>query len=335
VRRTGTPGRPRGLLGRAVLAIAALTGGLLAGCAPGSDVADPPAELVIAAGEVSGVYYRYGLGLADAFGAELPGTAVTAAVTSGSVDNIERLAAGDAEVAFALADTAAEAAAGTGPFEAPVPLRAIARLYTNSVHVVVAAGSPAERVADLAGLRVSVGAPGSGTEVTALRMLEVAGVAGDRAAATQRLGVQESADALAAGELDAFFWSGGLPTEGIQDLVDTMPVRLLPTDDLLVGMRTDHGEYVVEQTIRASVYGLAADVPGIGVPNLLLVRSDLPDDLAEAITAALFAHQPDLVGAHPEARHLDQRSAITTTPVPLHPGAAACYRAAKPGVTGG
>lgn len=330
-----TSGRSRGRLAGAAAAVAVLTGTVLTGCATDPDVADPPAELVVAAGESSGVYYRYGLGLADAFGAELPDTAVTAAVTSGSVDNIERLATGDAAVAFALADTAAEAAAGTGPFDAPVPLRAIARLYTNSVHVVVAAGSPAQRVADLAGQRVSVGAPGSGTEVTALRLLAVAGVSGDRAVRTQRLGVQESAGELAAGRLDAFFWSGGLPTDGVQDLVDSTPVRLLPTDDLLVGMRADHGEYVVEQTIRASVYGLPADVPGIGVPNLLLVRADMPADLAETLTAALFAAQPDLVGAHPAARHLDQRSAITTAPVPLHPGAAAYYRAAKPGVSGG
>ena len=314
------------------LAGALLGSGLLAGCASGPEVADPPDELVLAAGDPSGVYYRYGRGLADALGEELPDTAVRTAVTSGSVDNIERLADGRAQVAFALADTAAEAAAGTGPFDAPVPVRAIARLYTNSVHVVVPAGSAAQRVADLAGLRVSVGAPGSGTEVTALRVLAVAGVTGERAALTQRLGVGESARALAEGRLDAFFWSGGLPTEGIQELVDSTPVRLLSTDDLLVGMRADQGEYVVEQTIRASVYGLPADVPSIGVPNLLLVRADMPDDLAEAITATLFGHRSDLVGAHPEARYLDERSAITTTPVALHPGAAAYYRAAKPGV---
>ncbi|SOD99135.1 TAXI family TRAP transporter solute-binding subunit [Blastococcus haudaquaticus] len=319
----------------AVLVTCWLLGALLNGCASGPEVADPPGALVVAAGESSGVYYRYGRGLAEALGAELPGTSVTTAITSGSVDNIRQLADGRAHIAFALADTAAEAVAGTGPFDAPVPVRAIARLYTNAVHVVVPADSPAQRVADLAGLRVSIGAPGSGTELTALRMLAVAGVTDDRTALTQRLGVGRSAEALAGGRLDAFFWSGGLPTEGIQELVDAVPVRLLPTDDLLVGMRSDHAPYVVEQTIRASVYGLSADVSGVGVPNLLLVRADMPDDLAEAVTATLFGHQADLVAAHPEARHLDERSAITTTPVSLHPGAAAYYRAAKPGVRGG
>ena len=305
---------------------------LLAGCGQGPAVDDPPEDLVIAAGEASGVYYRYGEGLARALSDELPETTVRARVTSGSVDNVVLLDQREAGLAFSLADTAAEAVAGTGPFREPVPLRALARLYTNSVHVVVPQASPVARVADLRGLRVSVGAAGSGTELTATRLLAVAGLGGPSAVQVARAGVRESAEALADGRLDAFFWSGGLPTEGIAELVDAAEVRLVPTDDLLAGMRAAHGEYVVEQTIPSSVYGTSGDVSTIGVPNLLLVREDLPEDLARALTAGLFAAQPELVEAHPEARTLDERSAITTAPVPLHPGAAAYYRAAKPGV---
>ena len=305
---------------------------LLSGCAQGPSVDDPPGELVIAAGEASGVYYRYGQGLARALQEDLPSTTVSTRVTSGSVDNIGLLAHGEADLAFSLADTAAEAVAGSGPFRSPVALRALARLYTNSVHVVVPESSPVDRVADLAGLRVSVGAAGSGTELTATRMLAVAGLGEPSAVQVVRSGVQESAAELAAGRLDAFFWSGGLPTEGIADLMETTQVRLLPTDELLARMRAAHGEYVVEQTIPSSVYGTSVDVSTIGVPNLLLVRADLPDDLARALTAGLFAAQSELVLAHPAARTLDERSAITTAPVPLHPGAAAYYRAAKPGV---
>ena len=305
---------------------------LPAGCAQGSDVDDPPTDLVVAAGERSGVYYRYGEGLSQALSRDLPATTVRARVTSGSVDNVVLLDRREAALAFSLADTAAEAVAGTGPFHEPVALRALARLYTNSVHVVVRESSPVDRVADLRGLRVSVGAAGSGTELTATRMLAVAGLGGPAAVQVVRSGVQESAQALAAGRLDAFFWSGGLPTEGIAALVDRADVRLLATDELLDAMREAHGEYVVAQTIPSSVYGTSGDVSTIGVPNLLLVRADLPDDLARAITAGLFAAQPALVEAHPEARTLDERSAITTAPVPLHPGAAAYYRETKPGV---
>ncbi len=308
---------------------------LLAACGQGPVVDDPPGDLVIAAGEPSGVYYRYGEGLARALSADLAQTAVRARVTSGSVDNVVLLSRREAALAFSLADTAAEAVAGTGPFREPVPLRALARLYTNSVHVVVPRSSTAHRVADLRGARVSIGAVGSGTELTATRLLAVAGLGAPGAVDVAHAGVQESAQALAAGRLDAFFWSGGLPTAGIADLVDRAEVRLLPTDDLLDGMRAAHGEYVVEQTIPSSVYGTSGDVSTVGVPNLLLVRADLPDDLARALTAGLFAAQPALVEAHPEARTLDERSAITTAPVPLHPGAAAYYRAAKPGISEG
>lgn len=326
--RTAPARRAVGLLGAAaLLAMSACTG---AGAADGA-----PAELVIAAGEPSGVYLRYGEGLVAALSEDLPGTTVRAAATSGSVDNIERLVDGRAQIAFSLADTAAEAVLGRGPFQGrPADVLAVARLYTNSVHVVVPADSPVQRVADLRGRRVSVGGRGSGTEVTATRLLAVAGLSGPVAPRLQNLGVQESADALAAGRLDAFFWSGGLPTSGITELVETTAVRLVPTDDLLTGMRSRHGEYFVEQTIPPSVYGTPGDVSTIGVPNLLLVRADTPTDLVRRLTRSLFAHQAELVAAHPEARYLDERSAITTTPVRLHDGAAAYYREVKPGVSG-
>ena len=315
---------------RTLVVVLVLMGVVLgAGCSAGRPVADAPAQLVIAGGEESGVYYRYGRGLAEELAGRLPDTDVATRATSGSVDNLGRLARGEADVAFTLADTAAEALAGTGPFAGrPVELRAIARLYTNAVHLVVPVTSPVVRVADLTGARVSVGAVGSGTEVTATRMLAEAGAA----PVVEHLGLQESADALAGGRLDAFFWSGGLPTEGILDLAERTAVRLVPTNDLLDRMRAEHGEYVVEQTVPESVYGGSGDVSTLGVPNLLLVRADMPDDLAELVTATLFAEQPALASAHPVARSLDERSAITTTPVPLHPGAAAYYRSAKPGV---
>jgi len=294
-----------------------------------------PVTLVIATGETSGVYYQYGKGLAGALADRLPDSSSVEVLSSGgSVDNIEHLIDGSAALAFALADTAAQAVNGQPPFEKPVALRAIARLYTNSVHVVVSAHNDAERLADLAGQRVSLGAPGSGTEVTARRMLEVAellapGLTG-QPPLLRSLGLAESARALAQGQIDAFFWSGGLPTPNITELISTTDVRLLPTDDLLDGMRSRFGAFFVEQSIPASVYGLPGDVNTIGVPNILLVRPDLPADVAELITRTLFEAQEVLIEAHPEARYLDRRTAITTAPVSLHPGAMRYYQDAQP-----
>ena len=55
---------------RRLLAVLVLSGAALPACAQGPAVDDPPTDLVIAAGEASGVYYRYGQGLAEALSAE-------------------------------------------------------------------------------------------------------------------------------------------------------------------------------------------------------------------------------------------------------------------------
>lgn len=302
------------------------------GCTSSGQIAQ--GTLVIATGETSGVYYQYGNGLANALADQLPDADLEVLASGGSVDNIEHLASGSASIAFALADTAAQAVNGEAPFEDPVALKAIARLYTNSVHVVVRADSAAERLSDLDGQTVSVGAPGSGTEVTARRMLEVAGLSSSEQVGPEpvlrSLGLAESARALERGDIDAFFWSGGLPTPNITELVATIDVRLLPTEDLLEPMRVRFGAFFVEQSIPASIYGLAGDVSTIGVPNVLLVRPDMPDDLAELLTSTLFSAQAALIEAHPEARYLDRRTAITTAPVSLHPGARRYFQDAQP-----
>ena len=299
---------------------------VLPGCGPQHPVADPPAELVVAAGERSGVYYRYGQGLAEALAEALPDSAVSAVVTSGSVDNIERLARGDADVAFALADTAADAVSGTGAFPRPVALRALARLYTNSVHVVVPSGSPVQRVGDLAGLRVSTGGPGSGTEVTAARVLAAAGLAGPDDVRRQRLDLTASVTALRAGEIDAFFWVGGLPTRTVQELAATVPVRLLDLEPLLDTLRSRYPVYA-PGTVPAGTYGIADPVVTLLVRNVLLVDAALPADLVEAMTGAVFAEQQRLAEGTRAARTVDARSAVLTQPVPLHEGALRWYSA--------
>ena len=53
-------------------------------------------------------------------------------------------------------------------------VEAVARVYDDQLHLVTTSGGPVRTVADLRGRRVSVGAPGSGTEITATRLLEVA-----------------------------------------------------------------------------------------------------------------------------------------------------------------
>ena len=286
-----------------------------------------PRFLSIATGGTGGVYYPYGGALARLISEKIPNTQATAEVTGASVDNLKYLQVGKVDLAFTLADTLAEAVKGEGPFKATGAIgsiRALAVLYTNYTHVVVRPGI-ARRVADLKGRAVSVGSPGSGTELLADRVLAAAGLDPRQDIARYTLGVSDSAGAFKDGKLDAFFWSGGLPTAAIQDLAATpgVAMALIAQDELLPFLQRDFGRGLYSLAIiPAGAYrGVDADVPTVGVKNLLVASSALPDDLVGEILRVMFEHKPSLVAAHPEARHLGRPTSFDDLPAAYHAGA--------------
>lgn len=290
----------------------------------------PEGRISIATGGTSGVYFVYGGGIATLVSKNLKGVEATAEVTSASVDNIKLVGKGDSDIAFTLADTASDAVAGKGPFSSgPVAIQAVARLYDNFTQVVVKADSSVAKTADLKGKRVSVGAPNSGTEVIALRMLEASGLDPAKDVKKQQLGIAESVQGLRDGTIDAFFWSGGLPTGGLTDLASTTKIKLLPTVDLLEPMKAKYGDFYSEGTIPAATYKTGADVATIAVPNYLVVADKANDELVYQLTKMMFEKQADLAAVHPEAKKLSLEVAPNVAPLEVHPGAQRYYAEAK------
>jgi uncharacterized protein len=285
-------------------------------------------RLTLATGGTQGVYYNLGNALADAWQAQL-GLDTRPAVlsTAGSVDNLEKLASGAANIAFSQVDTAADELTRI-PVNDPRALRALARIYDDVVHVVVPASSPVTRLADLRGARVSVGAPDSGVQVIAERLLAVAGLSPTTDFQALQLGINESVDAVASGEIDAFFWSGGLPTRGVSALAQTLPIRLLNLEDLITPVRAAFPAYAAG-TVPAETYGIPEPITTLLVRNFLVVGAAMPDDVAHALVEGLFAAQEQLAAVSPAALTIDLRAAIGTQPVPLHPGAQTFFRGEK------
>jgi TRAP transporter TAXI family solute receptor len=290
-----------------------------------------PRYLSIATGGTGGVYYPYGGGLAKVLSDALPNVRATAEVTAGSFDNLRFLRDGRADIAFTLADTLSDAVNARGMFAgtAPVSAESLAVLYSNYTHIVAQAAAPIRVVGDLRGKVVSTGAAGSGTEAIAIRILKAAGIDPARDVRRQALGVSESADALKDGKVDAFFWSGGLPTAAILDLSHApgMRIRLIPSAEMLPSLRREFGELYFPLTIRANVYlGVDTPVPVVGVANVLVVNRSMDEQLAYDITRTLFERRLDLGAIHPEARNLSLESAVEGSPTSYHPGAVRFYR---------
>lgn len=284
-------------------------------------------ELSIATGGTGGVYYPFGGGLAEVIGRHVEGYTASAEVTGASVENMALISRGDSDIGFVLADTAYAAFNGTDPFaERPMPeTRALASIYPNAVQLVVLAESPINSLEDLRGQRVSVGAPGSGTEVNAAALLEANGITYDDFDA-QRLNFNETADALRDGDIVAGFWSVGPPTSSIMNLAATRSIRLIPISEEEMANAVELEPVFAPYTLQAGIYdGITEDVPTISIPNVLVVHEDMDEELAYQVTKAMFENVDELIAIHPAANDTTVEFSLSSTPVPLHPGALRYY----------
>ncbi|RDB43084.1 C4-dicarboxylate ABC transporter substrate-binding protein [Halomonas sp. DQ26W] len=287
-------------------------------------------QLSIATGGTGGTYYPYGGGLAELINNHIEGASAVAEVTGASVENMGLVWRGDSDVALALADTVFQAYSGTGDFEGRQleNIRALASIYPNAVQLVTLADSDVHTLADLEGKRVSVGAPGSGTELNARALLEANGISYDDFT-PQRLNFNETADAIRDGDIDAGFWSVGPPTSSILNLATTRDIRLVGFSDEEIENAREAEPTFAAYELRAGLYeGMDEAVQTISIPNVLAVSSELDDEMAYQITKVLFERTDELIAVHPAANDTTIEFSVNSTPIAFHPGALRYYEEA-------
>ena len=283
-------------------------------------------NLSIATGGTGGVYYPLGGGLGAVLSKAIPGVNATAEVTGGSVANLQLVGTGKPYLAFTQADAAIDAVKGQDKFAGkPIPVRTLAVVYPNRMHVVSIEGTGITKMADMKGKRVSTGSGGSATEVFAFRVIEAAGLDKDKDMKRERLGVAESMNALKDRKIDAFFWVGGLPTAAVTDLANTPGVKIKMIDiaHLVPAMTKKYGNVYIKDVITKDVYkGMEADNQAVTVTNLLVVHQDMNEQLAYKIVKAVFDHREDLIRVHKEAQNIKLENQTTeASSIPWHPAA--------------
>ena len=289
------------------------------------------ARLVIATGGTGGVFFPYGGGLARIFSSRLPNVEMTAEVTGGSVDNMKLIANDETDIGMSTVDSAYEGFQGEGVYKdvGKIPACTIATLYQSYVHIVALDGTGITRVQDMKGKRISVGSAGSSTEVAADRILEAAGLNPKTDITRDNLSVAESVAAIKDRKIDAFFWIGGLPTAAVTDLVNTpnTKVRFIPGDSYLQSMRSKYGPVYSPFALPRGTYaGVEGEVAGIGIGNILFVRSSMSEGLVYDLLKTLFDNLTEVQGVHPEAKTLTIETAAQNSSIPFHPGAVRFYK---------
>lgn len=299
---------------------------LCAALALGVSTAQAQTTLSIATGGTGGVYYPIGGGFAELIDRHIPRYSGAVEVTGASVENMGLIHREDSDIAIALADTVYQAYNGTGQFDGrPLQVMALASIYPNAVQIVTLANSGITSLNDLRGKRVSVGAPGSGTELNARALLESNGLSYSDMT-VQRLNFNETADALRDGDIDAGFWSVGPPTSSILSLATQRDIRLISLTTTQIRNAQEVEPVFAPYVLRAGMYeGVTRPTQSVGIPNVMVVNPAMSDDLAYQLTKLLFEEVEYLRSIHPAANDTTVDFSLTSTPIPMHPGALRYY----------
>ncbi|MBT2404294.1 MULTISPECIES: TAXI family TRAP transporter solute-binding subunit [unclassified Streptomyces] len=290
-------------------------------------------ELTLSTGVRTGVYHRYGQLLEQALARDMPGVDVRLETSEGSQQNLQRVAAGEADFTVATADAVAKYRLDGKP--GANLLRGCARLYDDYVQLVVPAGSPVQSARDLKGKRVAVGQNGSGVRLIADRLLTAAKLDPARDITPVSIGIDTMPAELEAGRIDAFFWSGGLPTNAVRELSERFDIRLVQLGDLVAPLQASGtpARYYRAAVMPQDAYARARNtsaVATLAVPNLLVTTEATGAELTEQFTRTVILSR-DRIGHEVHAAQLvDLRTAIYTDPLELHEGARRYYRSVKP-----
>ncbi len=294
----------------------------LASCQPGGDGAGRR-FLSVGTGGTGGVYYPLGGALASRLSLADSNHQYTAEVTGGSVENVNRIAAGEMDLGFSMANTMHQAYNGEGDYAAPLTqIRAVAPLYPNVIHLVVPKNSSATGLADLRGGRVSVGSPGSGTEMASRELLAASGISYDDID-VRYLSFRESSDALRDRAIDAAIIAAGYPTSAVLEAVTSAGARLLPISSQAVSDLVEQRSYYGLGEIPAGAYpSVDVAVPTVVVMNWLVAAADLDASIVDLVLNTLRDERSSLERVHNIARQIDLTVMREEPPIPLHSAAA-------------
>lgn len=282
-------------------------------------------QLSIATGGTGGIYYPLAGGFGSIIAKEIPGVTATAEVTGGSLDNMKLVGSGNADVAFTQVDTAVDAINGKDKFPKKLPIRALAVMYVNIMQVVTLEGNGITKFEDLKGKRVSTGAPGSGTEIFALRLIEAAGMDKDKDMTRERLSAAESGNALKDRKIDAFMFVAGVPTSAITDVAASPGIKMMLIDHAHVVAKVieKYGPaYSTGVIPKGSYPNQEKDNTVATVWNIMAVKDDFPEDLAYKLTKVMLEKREDLAKVHKEALNIKVENQLSKNAgIPWHPAA--------------
>ncbi|MBY0098660.1 TAXI family TRAP transporter solute-binding subunit [Mesobacillus maritimus] len=280
---------------------------------------DAPKFMSILTGGTGGTYYPLGGAFAKIV-TDGTGIDTTAETTGASAENMQSIKDGKAEIAFTQTDIASYASEGKLMFEgnAVDNIQAIGTLYPETIQIVTTEKTGIKTVEDLKGKKVSIGAPGSGTAANAEQILEVHGLTLDDIQ-KQDLSFDESVSGIQDGNIDAAFVTAGTPTAAVEQLSATETVVIVPVEADKAEALIEKYPYYTKDEVPSGTYKLGSAVPTVAVQAMLVVKSDLSEQVVYDVTKSIFENLDQVT--HAKAEQISADKALNGVGIDVHPGA--------------
>lgn len=279
-----------------------------------------PKTLRILTGGTGGTYYPLGGSFGDII-SDSTDYKATVQSSGASVENMQTLKSGDAEIAFSQTDIATYALSGESMFKDNKidNVLGLGTLYNETVQLITTDKSGIKSVEDLKGKKVSVGAIGSGAYLNATQVLEVHGLTVDDIQA-QNLSFDESTEGIQGGSIDAAFVTAGTPTAAVETLSAQNKVVVVPLEADKVKELIEKYPFYSEDVVPSGTYKIGEDVSTVAVKAMLVVQDELDEDLVYDITKSIFENTDKI--AHAKGKLIKAETALEGIgDLKLHPGA--------------
>jgi uncharacterized protein len=293
----------------------------------GEDASGDRTFLTMATGSTGGTYFPLGGAMAGVWNDNIDTVRVNTQSSGASVENLRLLDGGEVDLILAVNGVADTADAGTGEFDGtPLDFVTIANIYGEVTQIVATADSGITEIADLAGARVALGPPGSGTEVIARTILEAQGIDPDNDITAFNDTFGEAADGLRDGRLDAAFAILALPAGSIEEVATSVDITIVSIPQDLLDTLIADDPTLSALTIEAGTYsGQAEDAVTVTNWATLYATLDLDEDLAYELTRVLFEETESIANAVAVGSQIQLATALDGNTIDVHPGAQRYY----------
>jgi TRAP transporter TAXI family solute receptor len=249
--------------------------------------------------------------------------------TQGTRENLRLLRDGVVTGIVLRSNEAALAAAGQEPFDADGTfpgLRAVASLFPEQIHIVVAGASTLAAVTELDGKRVIVAASGPAAKNEAYDILRAHRVGAATLDAMEVMPLVAALAALQRQDCDAVVVTAPAPSPAIRDFAAANPVRLLPVEaDALALLTTGTTNYLAV-TVPALAYpGQDRPIATVGVVAMLASVASVAPGETELLLRRAFAGIDFMSHKSPFSAMVRKTTAQRGLTLPLHPGAEAYF----------